>query len=73
MADEAEFTPPGDLDLVILSEEEGHLAQLLGELKEGDFAHILFRLSPNAKDEIRAAIGTLQAQAEDDRARNSDS
>ena len=57
------FEPPGDLDLVILSAEENELAELLGELTHADFARILFRLSPDAKDEIRSAIGTLQAKA----------
>ena len=53
------FEPPGDLAIVILSAEENDLAEMLGELKHADFAHILFRLSPTAKDEIRAAVGTL--------------
>ena len=48
---------------VILSAEENALAELLGELRHGDWARILFRLSPAARDEIRAAIGTLQVEA----------
>ena len=50
-------------DLVILSAEESALAELLGELKHGDWARILFRLSTTAKDEIRSAIGRLQGEA----------
>jgi hypothetical protein len=57
------FKPPSDLAVVILSAEESALAELLGELKHGDWAKILFRLSPSAKDEIRSAIGTFQGEA----------
>jgi hypothetical protein len=49
--------------IVILTAEENALAELLGELRHGDWARILYRLSPSAKDEIRSAIGTLQAEA----------
>ena len=50
-------------DHLFLPEEEGALAELLGELQCGDFARILPQLSAGAKDEIRAAIGRLLAEA----------
>ncbi len=64
MADEDEFpAEQSDDGLIMLSAEEAALAQLLGELREGDWARVLFRLSVGAKDEIRSAIGELQARA----------
>jgi len=62
MADDPSEEQPQD-DLVILSAEESALAELLGELKHGDWARILFQLSPAAKDEIRSAIGRIQGEA----------
>jgi hypothetical protein len=63
MADDDPSDEPQFQDGFILSAEEGALAELLGELQHGDWAHILFDLSPAAKDEIRAAIGKLHGEA----------
>jgi hypothetical protein len=52
-----------DLSCFTLSAEESALAELLGELRHGDWAKVLFQLSPAAKDEIRAAIGRLEGEA----------
>lgn len=61
--DSLDNEPQPQDEIVILSAEESALAELLAELEHGDWARILFRLSPTAKDEIRSAIGTLQAEA----------
>ena len=45
------------------TDEENALAELLAELKYGDFARILNQLSPQAKDELRSAIAFLQSKA----------
>ena len=50
-------------DCFMLTGEENALAELLGEMKHGDFARVLNQLSPQAKDELRAAIGLLQGKA----------
>lgn len=47
----------------MLTVEEAALAELLAELGAADWARIVFRLSEEARDEIRAAVGTLQAEA----------
>ncbi len=47
----------------IISAEENALAELLSRLYQADFARILFMLSAEAKDELRAIVGTLQAEA----------
>jgi hypothetical protein len=52
-----------DESVIILTAEEDALAELLADLLKGDFVRIIHRLSPEARDEIRAAIGHLQAKA----------
>jgi hypothetical protein len=42
-----------------LTAEENALAELLGELGHADFARVLNQISPQAKDELRSAIGFL--------------
>jgi hypothetical protein len=63
--DDAESLPeePDDDGIIILTAEEDALAELLANLLKGDFVRILHRLSPEARDEIRASIGHLQAKA----------
>lgn len=61
MSDHHRGPEPPD-DVFILTEEDGALAEQLGEISHGDWARILYMLSPSAKDEIRAAIGLLAAK-----------
>jgi hypothetical protein len=54
---------PRDDDAFLLTTEEDALAELLSKLRHGDFARVLNQLSPEAKDELRSAIGILQGKA----------
>lgn len=54
-------------EFVFLAHEDGHLAELLSTLQHGDFAQILNRLSPSAKDELRAIIGSLMGESQMDK------
>ncbi len=62
MEDDHNDNPYRDSDLFFLTVEESALAERLGELLHADFARILNQLSPSAKDELRAAIGFLDAK-----------
>lgn len=47
---------------IILSHEDSHLVELMTGFNDPyDFARVVFQLTPAARDELRAAIGTLQA------------
>lgn len=62
MADEPPEDQHSDDDVFFLTAEENALAEFLGELKHGDFARILNQLTPQAKDELRAAIGFIEGK-----------
>jgi hypothetical protein len=55
--------PEWEDEAFLLTSEEDALAQLLSELRHGDFARILNALSPAAKDELRSIIGLMQAKS----------
>jgi hypothetical protein len=60
---EATDFPAMEESSFFLSAEDGELARHLSEYGELEFARIMLGLSDRTKNEIRAAIGTLEAWA----------